>query len=83
MAKCPFFAMVFSFQEPFRNQNFNCTNCWKPFILAKYQNDYNKLEDELAHYKETNINLQNEVVTKKLKNKLYSFQEKRNEELSG
>ena len=73
--------MVFNFQEPFRNQNFNCTNCRKPFILTEYQNDYKKLEDELAYYKETNRNLQNEVVMEKLKNKLYFFQAKRNEEL--
>jgi hypothetical protein len=81
LAKCPFCAMVFNFQESFRNQNFKCTNCRKPFILTEYQNDYKKLEDELAYYKETNRNLQNEVVMEKLKNKLYSFQAKRNEEL--
>ena len=81
LAKCPFCAMVFNFQEPFRNQNFNSTNCRKPFILIEYQNDYKKLEDELAYYKETNKNLQNEVAMEKLKNKLYSFQEKHNEEL--
>ena len=39
------------------------------------------MENELAYYKETNRNLQNEVVMEKLKNKLYSFQAKRNEEL--
>jgi hypothetical protein len=73
--------LVFNFQESFRNQNFNFTNCRKPFILTEYQNDYKKLEDELAYYKETNRNLQNEVVMEKLKNKLYSLQAKRNEEL--
>jgi hypothetical protein len=73
--------MVFNFQESFRNQNFKCTNCRKRFILTEYQNDYKKLEDELAYYKETNRNLQNEVVMQKLKNALYSFQAKHNEEL--
>jgi hypothetical protein len=81
LAKCSFCAMVFNFQESFRNQNFNCTNCQTLFILTKYQNDYKKLEDELAYYKETNRNLQNEVVMEKLKNKLYSFQTKCNEKL--
>jgi hypothetical protein len=73
--------MVFNFQESFKNQNFKYTNCQKPFILTKYQNDYKNLEDKLAYYKETNRNLQNEVLVKKLKSKLCSFQEERNEEL--
>jgi hypothetical protein len=81
MAKCPFCAMEFNFQESLRNQNFNCTNFRKPFIITKDQNDYKKLEDELAYYKETNRNLQNEVFLEKLKSKLYSFQAKFNEEL--
>jgi hypothetical protein len=81
LAKCPFCAMVFNFRESFRNQNFSCTNCRKPFILTECQNDYQKLEDELTYYKETNRNLQNEVVMEKFKNKLYSFQAKCNEEL--
>jgi hypothetical protein len=81
LAKCPFCAMVFNFQESFRNQTFKFTNCRKPFILTKYQNDSKKLEDELAYYKETNRNLQNEFVMEKHKNKFYSFQAKCNEEL--